>query len=98
MPFLGKIIGTIWGTARYPGLEDAKIQLLQPLSAQGEKVGLPIAVVDTIGAGPGELVLYVTAYEAVIPYHRDMVPIDASIVGIVDNLECNPDYLGSHKR
>lgn len=50
-----------------------------------KKVGMPIAVVDTIGAGPGEKVLYITAYEAVIPYHRDMVPIDAALIGIVDS-------------
>lgn len=87
MPYIGRVIGTIWGTAKYPGLEDAKMQLLQPLSAQGKSTGAPLAVVDTIGAGPGELVLYVTAYEAVIPFHRDMVPIDASIVGIIDSLD-----------
>ena len=86
MPFLGKIIGTIWGTTRYPGLEEAKIQLLQPISADGTKTGTPIAAVDTVGAGAGECVMYVTAYEAVIPYHRDMVPIDASIVGIVETI------------
>lgn len=87
MPFIGQVMGTIWGTIKYPGLEDAKIQLLQPLSAQGEKTGPPIAVVDTVGAGPGEKVFYVTAYEAVIPFHRKMVPIDASIVGIIDRMD-----------
>jgi ethanolamine utilization protein EutN len=87
MPLIGQVIGTIWGTAKYPGLEDAKIQLLQPMSAQGEKLGTPIAAVDTVGAGPGEKVFYVTAYEAVIPYHRPMVPIDASIVGIIDRID-----------
>lgn len=85
MPYVGRVIGTIWGTVKYPGLHDAKIQLLQPMTIDGKKTGKPIAVVDTVGAGPGELVLYVTAYEAVIPYHRDMVPIDASIVGIVES-------------
>ncbi len=87
MPQLGKVLGTIWGTCKYPGLEDAKIQLMQPIAADGKKLGEPIAVVDTIGAGPGETVLYITAYEAVIPYHRKMVPIDASIIGIVDTID-----------
>lgn len=86
MPYIGQVIGTIWGTQKYPGLEDAKIQLLQPLSTTKEKTGCPIAVVDTVGAGPGELVLYVTAYEAVIPFHRSLVPIDASIVGVIDDI------------
>lgn len=86
MPQIGVVIGTIWGTQKYPGLEDARIQLMQPIcEVSGKKVGMPIAVVDTIGAGPGEKVLYITAYEAVIPYHRDMVPIDAALIGIVDS-------------
>ena len=86
MPLLGKVIGTIWATCKYPGLEGAKIQLMQPIDADNKPTGTPISVVDTIGAGQGETVLYITAYEAVIPYHRDMVPIDASIIGIVDSI------------
>ncbi len=87
MPQFGRVIGTIWGTQKYPGLEDAKIQLMQPMDAKGNSIGQPIAAVDTIGAGPGETVLYVTAYEAVIPFHRDMVPIDASLIAIVDTID-----------
>ncbi len=87
MPQFGRVIGTIWGTQKYPGLEDAKIQLMQPTDAKGKPIGTPIAAVDTIGAGPGELVLYVTAYEAVIPFHRDMVPIDASMIAIVESVD-----------
>ena len=87
MPLLGKVIGTIWGSQRYPGLEEAKMQLLQPITAKGQPSGNPLTVIDTIGAGPGETVLYITSYEAVIPYHRDMVPIDASIIGIVDSID-----------
>lgn len=87
MPQLGKVIGNIWGTVKYPGLEDAKIMILQPISAKGGSVGKPIAAVDTVGAGQGEKVLYITSYEAVIPYHRNMVPIDAAIVGIVDSVD-----------
>lgn len=86
MPQIGQVIGNIWGTEKYPGLEDAKILLLQPLNSKQKPQGAPIAVVDTIGAGEGELVLYITAYEAVIPYHRDLVPIDASIIGIIDDI------------
>ncbi|BBM85447.1 EutN/CcmL family microcompartment protein [Candidatus Uabimicrobium amorphum] len=86
MPQMGIIIGTIWGTQKYPGLEDAKMQIMQPIcGVTRQHLGQPITVVDTVGAGPGETVLYITAYEAVIPYHRDMVPIDAAVVGIVES-------------
>jgi ethanolamine utilization protein EutN len=87
MPQLGQVIGTLWCTKKHPQLEGAKIQILQPLDAQKKNQGTPIACIDTVGAGPGELVFYVTAYEAVIPYStKALVPIDASIIGIVDQL------------
>ena len=68
-----------------------EIQILQPLDAEKKAVGIPIACIDTVGAGPGEVVFYVTAYEAVIPYSMtELVPIDASIIGIVEHLNWTP--------
>lgn len=83
---LGKVIGTIWATRKYEALHGLKLQLLQPINAKEENVSDPIIVVDTVGAGPGEIVYYVTASEAVIPLPVDMAPVDASIVGIVDSV------------
>lgn len=91
MPQLGRVIGTLWCTHKHPQLTGAKLQILQPLDAQRKALGTPIACVDTIGAGPGEFVFYVTAYEAVIPYSMTaLVPIDASIIGIIDQLDWTP--------
>ena len=84
---LAKVIGTIWATRKIETLEGAKLQIIQPLAMDEMPKGNPIVAVDTIGAGPGEIVYYVTAREAVIPYRREMTPIDASIVGIVDYIE-----------
>ncbi len=81
---LAKVIGTIWATQKDESLTGAKMQIIQPVDHNEEKVGGPIVAVDTAGAGPGELVYYVTAREATIPYPVDLVPIDAAIVGIVD--------------
>ena len=86
MPQLAKVIGTIWATRKHDDLDGASMRLIQPVNSKGEPFGTPMAAVDTIGAGPGEIILYVTAYEAVIPYPKDMVPIDASIVGIVERI------------
>ncbi len=88
---LGKVIGTIWATRKYESIKGCKLQLLQPLNADMTNLGKPIIAVDTAGAGPGEIVYYITASEAVIPMDVDMAPVDASIVGIVDsvNLELN---------
>ena len=87
---LGRVIGTIWATKKYPALNGYKMQFVQPLNSRLEMVGEPIIAVDTIGAGPGEVIFYATSSEAVIAMDVDMAPVDASIVGIVDSL--NSDY------
>ncbi|MBU0559817.1 MAG: EutN/CcmL family microcompartment protein [Bacteroidetes bacterium] len=83
---LGQVIGTIWATRKYETLHGYKMQFVQPLNSSLEKVGDPIIAVDTAGAGSGEIILYVTASEAVIPMDVDMAPVDASIVAIVDSI------------
>ncbi len=83
---LAKVIGTIWATRKYETLKGYKLQFIQPLNGNLEKLGEPIIAVDTIGAGPGELVFYATSREAVIAMDVDMAPVDASIVGIVDSI------------
>jgi ethanolamine utilization protein EutN len=84
--FLGKVIGNVWATRKYPGLSSFKLMIVQPLNSEFEKTGDPIFAVDTVGSGPGEIIYYITASEAVIPLPVDMVPVDASIVGIVDSV------------
>lgn len=83
---LGKVIGTIWATRKYKTLMSYKMQFVQPLNAKLENVGEPFIAVDTIGAGPGEIIFYATSSEAVLAMDVDMAPVDASIVGIVDSI------------
>ncbi len=84
---LAKVIGTIWATRKNEQLEGLKMQLIQPVSEQEKALGSPLVAVDTVGAGVGDLVYYVTAYEAVIPLKKKPALADASIVGIVDRIE-----------
>ena len=84
--YLGKVIGSIWATRKYEAVNGYKMLFVQPLNANQENIGEPIIALDTVGSGPGEIVFYVTASEAVIPLDVDMAPVDASIVGIVDSI------------
>ena len=85
---LAKVVGTIWATVKDPYLERSKIQLIQPLTEKGKKLGGVIAAVDTVGAGQGEVVFYVTAREAGLPFTEPLLtPVDAAIVGIVNRVE-----------
>lgn len=84
--YLGRVIGNIWATKKYESLHSLKFQFVQPLNSDLKQTGEPIIAVDTVGAGPGEVIFYITASEAVIPLPVDFAPVDASIVGIVDTI------------
>jgi len=84
--FLGKVIGNVWATKKYETLKSFKLMIVQPINAEQKATGDPIIAVDTVGSGPGEIIYYITASEAVIPLPVDMAPVDASIVGIVDSI------------
>lgn len=85
--FIAKVIGTIWSTVKDKNLQGYKLQIIQPLNSKGEKAGNPIIAVDTIGAGVDEIVMYITAREAVIPMGVKEAPVDASIVGIIEKID-----------
>ena len=65
--YFARVIGTVWATRKDENLKGFKLQFLQPINAMRENAGEPIVAVDTVGAGPGETVMYITAREAVIP-------------------------------
>ena len=83
---LGKVIGSVWATRKCESIKGYKIMLVQPLNSEEEELGDPIIALDTVGAGAGEIIFYITSSEAVIPLDVDMAPVDASIVGIVDTI------------
>ncbi len=85
--YFARVIGTVWATRKDEHLQNFKLQFIQPIDASRASVGDPIVAVDTVGAGPGETVLYITAREATIPLPTEMAPVDASIVGIVDRID-----------
>ena len=83
------MIGTVRATVKDVSLEAGRLMIVQPLDGDRRISGAPLIAVDTIGAGEGEIVLYVTSYEAAIPWKRrkpglTLAATDASIVGIVD--------------
>ncbi len=61
--------------------------IVQPLTFSGKKAGDPIVALDTVDAGTGDVVIYVTASEAAIPFRPHLTPTDATIVGIVDRID-----------
>ena len=88
--YLGQVIGTVVAERKYAGLEGKKLLVVQPLDHRRRPTGEPQVAVDTVRAGPGELVYLVGSREAALACDPWFVPVDAAIVGIVDQLDATP--------
>lgn len=84
---LGKVIGNVVSTSKDNGLKGKKIMLVQPIEPDMAEYGEPIAMLDSVGSGFGETILYVSAKEAAWPFLPASTPSDHTIVGIVDDIE-----------
>ncbi len=88
---LARVIGNIWATRKYPALKGRRMLLIQPLTFGGEELGTPIISLDTVDAGPGDLVMYASSTEAAIPFHPTLTPTDATVVGVVERVDLGED-------
>lgn len=86
---LARVVGQVVSTMKRAQFEGAKLLLVQPETPQGEARGTAVLAVDSVGAGVTERVLVVmegrAAGEAL---GRKLAPVDAAIVGIVDQVDC----------
>ena len=84
---LARVIGTATATVKHPTLEGAKLLVVQPLMADGKAPdGDPQISVDTVSAGPGDLVL-ITSDGRLL---RDLLkssttPARWSTIALIDN-------------
>ncbi len=81
---VGKVIGSIVSTRKNENLVGNKFMLVEPLEVIGDTTNRIVAV-DNIGAGIGEIVLVAVGSAARIGCGMETAPIDAAIVGIVDD-------------
>ena len=85
---LGRVIGTVVACEQYQGLRGVPMLLVQPLDRNGMAKGQPLVAADsTKMAGPSELVLYEGGREAAMALDETFVPVDQSIIGIVDRVD-----------
>ena len=83
---LGRVIGNVVATVKAPELEGIKMLLVQPIGRDRRAKGRPLVALDSVGAGAGEMVYWCRGREASFPFLPVEVPIEATIVGIVDEL------------
>jgi ethanolamine utilization protein EutN len=84
---LGRVIGTLVACEVYEGLTGVPLLVVQPLTKECEPKGDPIVCADSTSmAGPDELVYYEGGHEAAMALRETFVPVDHTIVGIVDDV------------
>jgi microcompartment protein CcmK/EutM len=88
--FLGKVIGNVVATQKDPKFQGMKLLLVQPYVNRDRALvvsGSSIVAVDSVGAGEGECVLFTQGSSARLTPGTREAPVDAVIVGIVDQIE-----------
>lgn len=85
---LGRVVGQAVATVKRPQFEGAKLLLVQPETPEGTPLGATLLAVDGVGAGVSERVLVVVEGRAAGEIvGRKLAPVDAAIVGIVDQVD-----------
>ena len=85
---IARVVGTVVATQKHRKFEGAKLLLVQPIDVDDTPRGGTLLAVDGVGAGVTEKVLIVlegrAAGEAL---GRKGAPVDAAIVGIIDQVD-----------
>lgn len=79
---VGKLIGNIWATRKADSLNGYKLMVVKVVG--GTRDGEEIVVADIVGAGIGDRVIVTTGSSARRMMEDDNLPIDAAVIGIVD--------------
>jgi len=83
---LARVIGTVVATQKAAGLTGVKMLLVEPIDENLACVGEQFVACDSSQAGVGDIVHWIGGREAALALPVDFVPVDATIVGIVDDV------------
>jgi microcompartment protein CcmK/EutM len=81
---IARVIGDVVASIKDAALDGHKLLILQPVLPDRAPVGRTLIAVDSTGAGVGEHVFFVRGREAAFPFLPAEPPVDACVIGIVD--------------
>jgi microcompartment protein CcmK/EutM len=99
--FLARVTGSVVATQKVASMTGRKLLTVEPMRVDAAKrdrlvtTGRTFVVVDTVGAGQGEMVLIVQGSSARLTPETDKLPVDAAIVGIVDSVNVENEMIFS---
>lgn len=91
--FLGRITGSLISTQKVDSMVGQKLLIVEPLRVNErdqsdlQPTGRSFVVVDPVGVGEGEVVLCVQGSSARFTPETKHLPIDAAVIGIVDQVQ-----------
>src|SRR5262249_61074111 len=90
--FLARGPGSVVATKKVASMTGPRVLTVEPLRVDPQQrdrlvgIGRTFVVVDTVGAGQGEMVLIVQGSSARLTPETEKLPVDAAIIGIVDTV------------
>jgi ethanolamine utilization protein EutN len=89
---IARVIGTVVATHKHRKFEGAKLLMVQPLNLDDTPRGTTLLAIDGVGAGVHEKVLIVVEGRAAgEALGRKAAPVDAAVIGIVDQIDVDAD-------
>lgn len=85
--YLARVIGTVVCSVKPKDLVGVKLLVVEPVDKNGAANGEIHVAADATQAGEGDLVTCVGSREAALAMSPSFVPVDAAVIGIVDQTD-----------
>jgi len=90
---IGRVTGEVVATEKHKTHDSLKLLTVAILELDGShRTGAPLIAVDSVSAGVGDKVLVtVDGWGAMTAVDRYPAPIDAAVIGVVDEIQLHKD-------
>jgi microcompartment protein CcmK/EutM len=101
--FLARVTGSVVATQKVASMTGHKLLTVEPMRVDPARrdrlvgTGRTFVCVDTVGAGHGEMVLLVQGSSARLTPETEKLPVDATIIGIVDTVNVDNQMIFSNR-
>jgi microcompartment protein CcmK/EutM len=86
---LGRVIGNVVATQKNDRYEGSRVLIVQPIDLDGARAGTELLALDSVDAGPGDVVILVREGwgASTAATGRPQAAIDTAIIAIVDRID-----------